>query len=132
MDELKLPGVQKCHVLRRPTRHIPKCDFCTRPDSQYQALKLGDPKSPHESPAWVAFTLAFSALGKQMTGLPIDFQIQAQSEVNKEENGTKGVRSALIVGAIRRQNRTAFKSEDCHMTPRKRGLVKFDKGWRVA
>ena len=21
MDELKLPGVQKCHVLRRPTRH---------------------------------------------------------------------------------------------------------------
>lgn len=30
-----------------------------------------------------AVTLAFAALGKEMTGLPIDFQIQPQSHANK-------------------------------------------------
>lgn len=40
-----------------------------------------------------AITLAFSALGKEMTGLPIDFQIQPRSYAN---NFFKGPRSALI------------------------------------
>ena len=39
-----------------------------------------------------AITLAFSALGKEMTGLPIDFQIQPQSYANTYP----GPRSALI------------------------------------
>ena len=77
-------------------------------DEKYAAMGFGDPKNPHESPRWVAFVLAFSALGKQMTGLPIDFQIQSQTEAN-ENPANDGLRSALIVGALRRQNREAFK-----------------------
>ncbi len=77
-------------------------------DEKYAAMGFGDPKNPHESPRWVAFVLAFSALGKQMTGLPIDFQIQSQTEAN-DNPANDGVRSALIIGALRRQNREAFK-----------------------
>lgn len=40
-----------------------------------------------------ALTLAFSALGKQMTGLPVDFQIQFESWANDHYPGP---RSALI------------------------------------
>ncbi len=40
-----------------------------------------------------AITLAFAALGKDMTGLPIDFQIQPQSYANEKYPGP---RSALI------------------------------------
>jgi hypothetical protein len=47
---------------------------------------------------WVALCLAFSALGKQMTGLPIDFQIQEQSYANKTYDGP---RSALCIVALR-------------------------------
>lgn len=39
-----------------------------------------------------AITLAFATLGKEMTGLPIDFQIQSQTEANTH----KGHRSALV------------------------------------
>ena len=41
-----------------------------------------------------AITLAFAALGKEMTGLPIDFQIQPQSHANKAYGSE--MRSALI------------------------------------
>lgn len=40
-----------------------------------------------------AVTLAFCALGKEMTGLPIDFQIQPISYANR---AYPGMRSALI------------------------------------
>lgn len=44
-----------------------------------------------------AFTLAFSALGSEMTGLPVDFQIQKQSVANAKYGRASGcVRSALI------------------------------------
>lgn len=36
---------------------------------------------------WNAFCLAFSALGWDMTGLPIDFQIDQQTEANKAYAG---------------------------------------------
>ena len=36
----------------------------------------------HLNPKWVAWCIAFSALGKQMTGLPIDFQIQQCTHAN--------------------------------------------------
>jgi hypothetical protein len=65
-------------------------------DEEYERMELGDPKNPHVNRKWVAMTLAFSALGKTMTGLPIDFQIQQQSDANttypQKENC---VRSAL-------------------------------------
>jgi hypothetical protein len=46
------------------------------------------------NPKLSAITLAFSALGAQMTGLPIDFQIQPQSHANQVYDGKP--RSALI------------------------------------
>lgn len=51
-------------------------------DEVYAVMGLGDPKFPHHNGKWVALCLAFSALGKQMTGLPIDFQIQQQTHAN--------------------------------------------------
>lgn len=42
---------------------------------------------------WNALCLAFAALGREMTGLPIDFQIQQQTAANEEYSGG---RSALI------------------------------------
>lgn len=61
-------------------------------DDDYQALGLGDPKRPQQNGKWVSLVLAYSALGRHMTGLPIDFQIQQQSLANKKETGP---RSAL-------------------------------------
>lgn len=61
-------------------------------DEQYEASGFGDPVRPQQNPKWVAMVLAFSAFGSQMTGLPIDFQIQQMSLANAEE---KGPRSAL-------------------------------------
>lgn len=65
-------------------------------DAEYEHMGLGDPKHPHLNEKWVALTLAFSALGKAMTGLPIDFQIQQQSYANENYSQSDGcVRSAL-------------------------------------
>lgn len=68
------------------------------PDAEYAALGLGNPQTPHINGRWVALCLAFSALGRQMTGLPIDFQIQQQSHANAEFSGP---RSALGMVALR-------------------------------
>jgi hypothetical protein len=54
--------------------------------------RFGDNQSSETNPKLAAITLAFSALGKEMTGLPIDFQIQPQSWANKHYPGN---RSAL-------------------------------------
>ena len=61
---------------------------------------FGDPKRPHDSEKWQAVCLAFSALGKQMTGLPIDFQVQEVETANAEN--PKGGRSALGITPRRR------------------------------
>lgn len=68
-------------------------------DEDYEAMGLGDPERCHRNAKWVALVMAFSALGKQMTGLPIDFQIQQQTHANKTF-GRKG-RSALGCVAAR-------------------------------
>jgi hypothetical protein len=75
-------------------------------DDVYLALGLGgthgDPLGPgheHSNGKWVALCLAFSALGKQMTGLPIDFQIQSSTWANKVYE--KQPRSALGVVDLR-------------------------------
>jgi hypothetical protein len=67
-------------------------------DEVYAALGLGKPNLPHRNAKWVALCLAFSALGQQMTGLPVDFQIQQQSRANEEYPGP---RSALGIVALR-------------------------------
>jgi hypothetical protein len=55
------------------------------------------------NPRWAALCLAFATLGREMTGLPIDFQIQQQSAANAEEDGP---RSALILMSLARQEDT--------------------------
>jgi hypothetical protein len=52
-------------------------------DEEYEQMGLGDPVHSHDNGKWVALVLAFSALGRHMTGLPIDFQIQQQTHANK-------------------------------------------------
>lgn len=60
-------------------------------DEEWKAWGLGDdPKFPNAK--WRGLCMAFSELGKRMTGLPIDFQIQQSSDANRRyPNG----RSAL-------------------------------------
>ena len=62
------------------------------PDDEFEAL-FG-PQGNYINPRFAAITLAFCALGKEMTGLPVDFQIQSQTHANDKYGGEK--RSALI------------------------------------
>lgn len=70
---------------------------------KYAAMGFGDPKAPHENQKWCAYVMAFSLLGRQMTGLPIDFQIQETDTANAEfSQGEGNARNALILCAVRR------------------------------
>ena len=53
-------------------------------DETYEAMGFGDPANTHHNAKWVAFVKAFSALGREMTGLPIDFQIQQRTYANEK------------------------------------------------
>lgn len=53
------------------------------PDATHKALELGHPSNPHQNRRWVSLCLAYSAFGKTLTGLPIDFQIHQQSWANE-------------------------------------------------
>lgn len=73
-------------------------------DFEYSRFGFGDPNDGHRNGAWVSFCLAYSALGKQMTGLPIDFQIQQQTWANEKfDPGCGCVRSALGLTPLRYQ-----------------------------
>ena len=74
-------------------------------DKEYERLGLGDPLYPQQNGKWVALVMAFSALGKQMTGLPIDFQIQQMTRANKEYALAEHNRSALGVLDLRMAKR---------------------------
>jgi hypothetical protein len=63
------------------------------PDDEFTA-RYGRIQSAEANPKLAAVTLAFSALGKAMTGLPVDFQIQPLSHAN--ERYGEQPRSALI------------------------------------
>lgn len=71
------------------------------PDDEYAALGLGDPNYPHQSGKWVSLCMAYAALGRSMTGLPIDFQIQEQTRANVLY---RGLRIALGVTLELRQS----------------------------
>ena len=58
-------------------------------DEEYIKLGLGDGTFPHLNAKWVALVKAFSALGRNMTGLPIDFQIQQRTYANKTYTGSR-------------------------------------------
>lgn len=68
-------------------------------DVEYERLGFGRPDDQHGSERWAAMVLAFCALGREMTGLPIDFQIQPRSMANKLY--PKEPRSALGHVALR-------------------------------
>ena len=61
-------------------------------DERYAAMGFGDPAYPHNSERWCIIAEYLSNLGRDMTGLPIDFQIQQQTHANATESGP---RSAL-------------------------------------
>lgn len=63
-------------------------------DAVYEKMGFGDPRFQHHNAKWVSTCLAWSAFGKAMTGLPIDFQIQQRSLANAQYPGK---RSALFV-----------------------------------
>ncbi len=69
------------------------------PDEEWDRMGLGDPRQCHLNPKWRALCMVFSAYGRQMTGLPIDFQLQRQTEANEEFAG--GVRSAIGIVPLR-------------------------------
>ena len=50
-------------------------------DDEWKAWGFGHPQHPGEK--WAVICMAFAALGKHMTGLPIDFQIQQMTEANR-------------------------------------------------
>lgn len=63
------------------------------PDDEFERL-FGHPESSECNRKLAAVTLAFAALGKEMTGLPIDFQIQSDTRANGKYGDQ--MRSALI------------------------------------
>ena len=62
-------------------------------DEEWDRLGLGptvlEGALPLGSGKWRALCWAFSLLGREMTGLPIDFQIQRRSEANEKYPGPR-------------------------------------------
>lgn len=55
------------------------------PDEEFAALGLRADGRPDAK--WTSLCMAYAALGRQMTGLPIDFQIQQASRANEKYTG---------------------------------------------
>lgn len=79
-------------------------------DEDWDKWGFGNPARTHTNARWVALCLAFSALGKEMTGLPIDFQIQKLSDANDRYDE---IRSALGIIPLRRLE-IETRDEHCH------------------
>lgn len=58
-------------------------------------------------PMWSSLCMAFSALGRELTGLPIDFQIQRMTEANEEYGTCEHRRNAIGILPNRRYPVTA-------------------------
>lgn len=65
------------------------------PDDEWAVAGFGEPDREHGNAKWVSTCLAWSAFGKALTGLPIDFQIQQQTHANDKFGRGVG-RSALF------------------------------------
>ena len=76
-------------------------------DAVWEAMGLGDPERTHSNGKWVAMCLAFSTLGKAMTGLPIDFQLQQRTQANAKYRGPDDHRSALGFVPLRMEHLAA-------------------------
>lgn len=58
-------------------------------DEEWEKYGFGDAAIPNAR--WAAFSMAFSLLGSDMTGLPIDFQIQQRTYANDHYKGARSV-----------------------------------------
>jgi len=58
------------------------------PDAQFDALFPKLVKPSRTNPMWSLMCAALSELGRQRTGLPVDFQIQRMSDANKRYDST--------------------------------------------
>jgi hypothetical protein len=62
-------------------------------------------KKEPDGPKWEAFCLAFSALGRDLTGLPIDFKVQPRMWANEkfphDKDHPDHPRGAMIGGLMR-------------------------------
>lgn len=58
-------------------------------DEDYASLGFGDPEQAFLNAKWVAMVMAFSELGRKMTGLPIDFQIDQMTYCNLKHKGPR-------------------------------------------
>jgi hypothetical protein len=67
-------------------------------DDEYDAMFGTDVPLERMNGKWAAFCMAFSELGRKMTGLPIDFQIQRRTQANEKFDGP---RSALGILELR-------------------------------
>lgn len=61
-------------------------------DETYAAMGFEHSHDEFSNAKWRAYCEAFSLLGRDITGLPVDFKIQKCSKANEDH---KGVRSAL-------------------------------------
>lgn len=53
-------------------------------DEDWDAQGFGPSRDVHTNAKWRAITLAWSAYGRALTGLPIDFQLQRRTDANRE------------------------------------------------
>ena len=58
------------------------------PDDDFKR-RFGQVRTAENNPKLAAITLAFAALGRDMTGLPIDFQIQPMAWANEKHPGNR-------------------------------------------
>lgn len=66
--------------------------------------RFGDIHSTGHNAKLAAITLAFCALGREMTGLPIDFQIQPLYHANERYPGSRSPLSRIDVAELREVN----------------------------
>lgn len=71
---------------------------------RYEAMGFGNPHLPQHNAKWVAYAMAFSALGEKMTGLPIDFQIQEINHANKFDDGPRSALGIMPLATLRQEN----------------------------
>ena len=70
-------------------------------DDEYAALDIGEPREMGHNAKWAALCMAFAALGKAMTGLPIDFQIQQRTWATDRYPSPENPRLALGMVGLR-------------------------------
>lgn len=74
------------------------------PDDVWDAMELGPPDRCHQNAKWVAYCLVLSSFGRELTGLPIDCQLQKTSHANEKfgrETGTNRSFLGLIPELMR-------------------------------